>query len=161
MGRSAFGGRLRSFVDFSGQNAARIVNNLDWTGPMPVLDFLRDIGKHFPVNRMLARDVVRKRLEEGISYTEFSYVLLQALDYLRAVPLLRLHTAVRRQRSVGQHHGRSGADPTGRRCAGARHGHTIAHQGGRHEVRKDRDGNHLARPGDDLAVRLPSVLLER
>ncbi len=49
---------------------------------MPVLDFLRDIGKHFPVNRMLARDVVRNRLEEGISYTEFSYVLLQSLDYL-------------------------------------------------------------------------------
>jgi tyrosyl-tRNA synthetase len=47
-----------------------------------VLDFLRDIGKHFPVNRMLSRDVVRQRLEEGISYTEFSYVLLQALDYL-------------------------------------------------------------------------------
>jgi tyrosyl-tRNA synthetase len=58
------------------------VNNLDWTGPMPVLTYLRDIGKHFPVNRMLARDVVRNRLEEGISYTEFSYVLLQALDYL-------------------------------------------------------------------------------
>ena len=49
---------------------------------MPVLDFLRDIGKHFPVNRMLARDVVRNRLEEGISYTEFSYVLLQSMDYL-------------------------------------------------------------------------------
>jgi tyrosyl-tRNA synthetase len=58
------------------------VNNLDWTGPMSVLDFLRDIGKHFPVNRMLARDVVRNRLEEGISYTEFSYVLLQSMDYL-------------------------------------------------------------------------------
>ena len=66
----------------AGGNAARIVNNLDWTGAMSVLDFLRDIGKHFPVNRMLAREVVRKRLEEGISYTEFSYVLLQALDYL-------------------------------------------------------------------------------
>jgi tyrosyl-tRNA synthetase len=74
--------QVEKFVDFSGQNPARIVNNLDWTGPMPVLDFLRDIGKHFPVNRMLSRDVVRQRLEEGISYTEFSYVLLQALDYL-------------------------------------------------------------------------------
>jgi len=74
--------QVERFVDFSGQNSARIVNNLDWTGPMPVLDFLRDIGKHFPVNRMLARDVIRNRLEEGISYTEFSYVLLQAMDYL-------------------------------------------------------------------------------
>ena len=74
--------QVEKFVDFSGQNPARVVNNLDWTGPMPVLDFLRDIGKHFPVNRMLSRDVVRQRLEGGISYTEFSYVLLQALDYL-------------------------------------------------------------------------------
>jgi tyrosyl-tRNA synthetase len=74
--------QVERFVDFAGQNPARVVNNLDWTGPMPVLDFLRDIGKHFPVNRMLSRDVVRQRLEEGISYTEFSYVLLQALDYL-------------------------------------------------------------------------------
>jgi tyrosyl-tRNA synthetase len=74
--------QVERFVDFSGANPARIVNNLDWTGPLPVLDFLRDIGKHFPVNRMLSREVVRSRLEEGISYTEFSYVLLQALDYL-------------------------------------------------------------------------------
>ena len=74
--------QVEKFVAFSGTNPARLVNNLDWTGPMPVLDFLRDIGKHFPVNRMLARDVVRNRLEEGISYTEFSYVLLQAMDYL-------------------------------------------------------------------------------
>ena len=74
--------QVARFLDFTGLNAARIVNNLDWTGPMPVLDFLREIGKHFPVNRMLARDVVRQRLEEGISYTEFSYVLLQSLDYL-------------------------------------------------------------------------------
>ena len=74
--------QVERYVDFTGPAAARIVNNLDWTGPLPVLDFLRDIGKHFPVNRMLARDVVRNRLEEGISYTEFSYVLLQSLDYL-------------------------------------------------------------------------------
>jgi tyrosyl-tRNA synthetase len=79
--------RIRSqverFVAFTGDNPARIVNNLDWTASVSVLDFLRDIGKHFPVNRMLARDVVRNRLEEGISYTEFSYVLLQSFDYLQ------------------------------------------------------------------------------
>ncbi|QDP96064.1 tyrosine--tRNA ligase [Microlunatus elymi] len=74
--------QVSRFVDMDGPHAARLVNNLDWTGDVPVLDFLRDVGKHFPVNRMLARDVVRKRLEAGISYTEFSYVLLQAFDYL-------------------------------------------------------------------------------
>jgi tyrosyl-tRNA synthetase len=74
--------QVTKFLDHAGDNPARIVNNLDWTGPMAVLDFLRDIGKHFPINRMLARDVVRQRLESGMSYTEFSYVLLQAMDYL-------------------------------------------------------------------------------
>ncbi|WP_293782870.1 tyrosine--tRNA ligase [uncultured Aeromicrobium sp.] len=70
------------FLDFEGPNRARLVNNLDWTRDVNVIDFLRDIGKHFPVNRMLARDVVASRLESGISYTEFSYVLLQSMDYL-------------------------------------------------------------------------------
>jgi len=70
------------FLEFEGPAAARLVNNLDWTRDLSVIDFLRDVGKHFPVNRMLARDVVASRLESGISYTEFSYVLLQSLDFL-------------------------------------------------------------------------------
>ena len=75
-------GQIEPFLSFEGENAATMVNNLDWTASLSTIDFLRDIGKHFPVNRMLARDVVRSRLESGISYTEFSYVLLQSLDYL-------------------------------------------------------------------------------
>ena len=75
-------GQIEPFLSFEGENAATMVNNLDWTSALSVVDFLRDIGKHFPVNRMLARDVVRTRLESGISYTEFSYVLLQSLDFL-------------------------------------------------------------------------------
>ena len=77
-------GEVSRFLDFdAGESSALIVSNLDWTGPMPVLEFLRDIGKHFPVNRMLDRESVKARLEGGgISYTEFSYQLLQALDYL-------------------------------------------------------------------------------
>ncbi|MCC2593187.1 tyrosine--tRNA ligase [Tessaracoccus sp. OS52] len=73
--------QVERFVDFDGPAAATMVNNYDWTSAMNVLEFLRDVGKHFPVNRMLARDVVARRLEEGISYTEFSYVLLQSLDF--------------------------------------------------------------------------------
>lgn len=75
-------GQVSRFVDLEGPSAATLVNNLDWTQGLSTIDFLRDIGKHFPVNRMLARDVVSSRLESGISYTEFSYVLLQSLDYL-------------------------------------------------------------------------------
>ena len=77
-------GEVSRFLDFdAGESSALIVSNLDWTGPMPVLDFLRDIGKHFSVNRMLDRESVKARLEAGgISYTEFSYQLLQAMDFL-------------------------------------------------------------------------------
>jgi len=75
-------GQVSRFMSFDGDNAATMVNNLDWTEGLGTIDFLRDIGKHFPVNRMLARDVVSSRLESGISYTEFSYVLLQSMDFL-------------------------------------------------------------------------------
>ena len=77
-------GEVSRFLDFdTGPSSALIVSNLDWTGPMTVLEFLRDIGKHFSVNRMLDRESVKARLEAGgISYTEFSYQLLQAMDYL-------------------------------------------------------------------------------
>ncbi|MEV6633589.1 tyrosine--tRNA ligase [Actinoplanes sp. NPDC051470] len=73
--------QLAPFLSYQGENAATLVNNLDWTGPTSVIEFLRDVGKHFPVNKMLARDVVRNRLESGISFTEFSYQLLQANDF--------------------------------------------------------------------------------
>ena len=107
--------------------------------PMPVLDFLRDIGKHFPVNRMLAREVVRNRLEEGISYTEFSYVLLQSLDYLELYRDVRLHAAVRWQRSVGQHHRRSRADPPSRGRARTRAGTPLLTKADGTQVRQDRE----------------------
>jgi tyrosyl-tRNA synthetase len=76
-------GQLRVFFDFEGPSAASVVNNLDWTKDLGTLSFLRDIGKHFSVNRMLDREAVSARLAgEGISYTEFSYQVLQANDYL-------------------------------------------------------------------------------
>lgn len=75
--------QLSRFVDFEGEHAARLVNNAEWTNDMSVVTFLRDVGKHFPLNTMLARDTVKRRLEsDGISYTEFSYMLLQANDYV-------------------------------------------------------------------------------
>ncbi len=75
--------QIEPHLDFDGPNAARMVNNLDWTAPLSAIDFLRDVGKHFPVNRMLGRESVSARLAEGgITYTEFSYQVLQAMDYL-------------------------------------------------------------------------------
>ncbi|HET6381395.1 MAG TPA: tyrosine--tRNA ligase [candidate division Zixibacteria bacterium] len=75
--------QVERFLDFEGQHPARVVNNLDWTGPMSAIAFLRDIGKHFSVSRMLDKEAVSARLQAGgISYTEFSYQILQANDYL-------------------------------------------------------------------------------
>jgi tyrosyl-tRNA synthetase len=77
-------GQLERFVDFDGSPTGAIIeNNLEWTQAMSTIEFLRDVGKHFSVNVMLDRDTVRRRLEgDGISYTEFSYMLLQANDYV-------------------------------------------------------------------------------
>ena len=76
--------QLEKFLDFDSKtNPAVMANNLDWTAPLSAIDFLRDIGKHFSVNQMLAKDAVSSRLnKDGISYTEFSYQVLQSLDYL-------------------------------------------------------------------------------
>jgi tyrosyl-tRNA synthetase len=76
--------QLSKFMDFdSSSNPATMSNNLDWTAPLSTIDFLRDIGKHFSVNQMLNKDSVSSRLEkDGISYTEFSYQVLQSMDYL-------------------------------------------------------------------------------
>lgn len=77
-------GQLSRFVSFEGDNAALLLNNNDWTKDLTAISFLRDIGKHFPLNTMLSRDTVKRRLEtDGISYTEFSYVLLQANDFVQ------------------------------------------------------------------------------
>jgi tyrosyl-tRNA synthetase len=77
--------QLSRFLDFSAtQNAARLVNNFDWTGSVTFLEFLRDVGKHITVNSMIAKDSVRSRMEDrstGISFTEFSYMLLQGFDF--------------------------------------------------------------------------------
>ncbi|MCU1579377.1 MAG: Tyrosine--tRNA ligase [Rhodoglobus sp.] len=76
--------QVSKFLGFDGDNAARLVNNLDWTAPLSAIDFLRDIGKHFRVGTMLKKDAVSARLnsDAGISYTEFSYQVLQGMDFL-------------------------------------------------------------------------------
>jgi tyrosyl-tRNA synthetase len=73
--------QLESIFDFEGENGAVMVNNYDWIGAMDVVTFLRDFGKHVGVNYMLAKDTIASRLESGISYTEFTYTILQALDF--------------------------------------------------------------------------------
>jgi tyrosyl-tRNA synthetase len=74
--------QLERFLDFTGPAAARMRNNAEWLLPLTAIGFMRDVGKHFTVNYMMQKEAVKTRLEDGISYTEFSYMLLQAYDYL-------------------------------------------------------------------------------
>ena len=86
------GDQLSKFVDFDGENGALLLNNNDWIKDWKVIEFLRDVGKHFSLSTMLSRDTVKRRLEnDGISFTEFSYMLLQAHDF---VQLRRTHNCV-------------------------------------------------------------------
>ncbi|HJS48403.1 MAG TPA: tyrosine--tRNA ligase, partial [Gemmatimonadales bacterium] len=73
--------QLERFLDFTGPRAARMANNAEWLGPLTLLDFLRDAGKHFSLGYLLQKEAIRSRLETGISFTEFSYALLQAYDF--------------------------------------------------------------------------------
>jgi tyrosyl-tRNA synthetase len=76
-------GQLERFVDPSGRNGAIVRDNVEWLAPLKAIEFMRDIGKHFTVNYMTQKESVKSRLESGLSYTEFSYMLLQAYDYLQ------------------------------------------------------------------------------
>lgn len=80
---SSLSKQVASFLDFQGPNGALVVNNLDWFDSMSMFDLLRDVGKHFSINSMLQREVVKSRLEEGISFTEFAYILLQSFDFVK------------------------------------------------------------------------------
>ena len=143
-----------------GPAQALLVNNLDWTAPLSAIDFLRDVGKHFPINAMLDKDSVRNRLDGGgLTFTEFSYQLLQATDYLELLPALRLPAADRRHRPVGQHHRRPRPHPPGDRGVGSRADRAAGDERQRREVRQvDRRRPGVARSGAHLAVRLLPVL---
>lgn len=74
--------QLERYLDFSDPSKGIVVNNVDWLGKLSMIDYLRDYGKYFPINYMLAKDVVANRLDAGLSYTEFSYMMLQSIDFL-------------------------------------------------------------------------------
>ena len=116
------------------------------SGRSRLLDFLRDTGKHFTLSYMLQKESVKSRMETGISFTEFSYMLVQAYDFWHLYRRRGLRAADGRQRPVGEHHGRDGADrPAGgeeRACSGlSAHHHRVGRQ-----VRQERGRECLARP---------------
>jgi tyrosyl-tRNA synthetase len=90
--------QVSRFIDFDmGDASAKVVNNLDWTEELDVLTFLRDVGKHFSINAMIQKESVKQRIERegsGISFTEFTYMILQVLRLCRVEPALRLRPAI-------------------------------------------------------------------
>jgi tyrosyl-tRNA synthetase len=158
---------VRPFLDFDGtdpacEHPAILVDNLDWTAPMSALDFLRDIGKHFRVNQMIRKEAVARRLEsqEGISYTEFSYQLLQALDFLE---LYRATGAPCRPaaRTSGATSRPASTSSTGRGRVGARARDALLTDCLGGEVRQVRGQRDLALGGHDQPLRLLPVLPQR
>ena len=141
--------QLKRLLDFDAKkNPARLVDNASWTANISYLDFLRDIGKHFSVNQMVAKESVRARMEDrevGISYTEFSYMLLQAFDFLKLCEQFGCELQI------------GGSDQWGNITAGidlirkklgktAYRPHVAAyHECRRHKIRQDRSWRHLAR----------------
>ena len=115
-GHPGAAGALRRLL--AGPNQAQMVDNREWLADWRLLDFLRDIGKHFSVPYMLAKDSVQARLASGMSFTEFSYMTLQSADFLQLYRDARRRDADGRRRPVGQHHRRPRADPAGRRTRG-------------------------------------------
>ena len=154
--------QLRRFLDFDcGDNSALLVNNYDWMGRFGYLEFLRDVGKHFPVNVMLAKDSVRNRLERsdaGLSYTEFSYMLLAGLRFRPSQRALRLRTSGRRQRPVGQHHRRHRSGPAAARRATLRHYGPAADPQRRRQDGQDRVGRLVALAREDQPLSLLPIL---
>ncbi len=123
--------QVRPFLDFEGDNPAVMVNNLDWTAPLSAIDFLRDIGRHFRVNTMIKKDAVAARLasQDGISYSEFSYQVLQGMDYLH---LFREYGCTLQTGAVDQWGNILAGvrpDPPGRGRVGARAHHAVGDQG--------------------------------
>ena len=111
--------QLERFLDFTPDSGAVMVNNLDWLGPLSLIDFLRDTGKHFTIPYMLAKDSVQVRLERGLSFTEFSYMLLQSYDFAHLHRTLRGRAPDGWRGPVGQHHRRSRAHPADERPGSA------------------------------------------
>ena len=152
--------QLARFLAFEGSNAARMRNNADWLRGIPLMEFLRDTGKHFTLGYMLQKESVRSRLERGISYTEFSYMLIQAYDFWH------LHRTERCELQMG------GSDQWGNITAGIE---LIGRREGKQvhglvfpllttasgaKFGKSEGRQHLARPGADQPVPLLPVLAQ-
>ena len=160
-------GQLERFLDFSaGSHGAVMVNNLDWLGELSLIEFLRDTGKHFTVPYMLAKDSVQVRLERGLSFTEFSYMLLQSYDFAHLYRTMGVELQMGGADQWGNITAgleliRRTSRPGRRRRAGPRPRLQAAADAVGHEVRQERSRRFgLARPGANVALRVLPVLAQ-
>ena len=140
--------QLERFLDFDApSNPARLVDNGEWLNSMTAMEFLRDVGKYFTVNYLLAKESVKRRLEseEGISYTEFSYSLLQAYDFLVLHDRFNCRLQIGGSDQWGNIVAGADLDPKAARHAGARTGDAAADDLERNEVRQNGGGRRVAR----------------
>ena len=153
--------QLARFLDFGAQNnAALLINNADWLERINSIDFMRDVGKHFSVNYMLAKESVQSRLSDGISYTEFSYMLLQAYDYMT---LFDRYGCVLQMGGSDQWGNITAGVDLIRRARGSQ-AHALVTPlittASRRQIREDRGRGGMARREQDLAVPVLPVLAE-
>ena len=155
--------QLERFLDFTvAGNAARLVDNGEWLNAMSAMEFLRDVGKYFTVNSLLAKESVKRRLEseDGISYTEFSYSLLQAYDFLVLHDRFNCRLQIGGSDQWGNIVARYGPHSKAERCPSARRGDAAADDIQRNEIWENRERIGVAGPGAHVAVPLLSVLVE-
>ena len=146
----------------SASGKALMLDNAEWLAPLNYIEFLRDIGVHFSVNRMLSFETYKMRLETGLSFIEFNYQVLQSLRLPHAVPPPRLPPADGRGRPVGQHRGRHGPHPPHRGGGGLRADLAAGHPLGREEDGQvEKPAPSVPRRPDDQALRVLPVLGER
>ena len=138
-----------------------MVNNADWLMKLNYIELLREVGACFSVNNMLRAECYKQRMEKGLSFLEFNYMIDAVLRLLLPVPELRLQYAVRRRRPVEQYARRHGADPPQAGQGRARHDHHAAAQQRGQEDGQDRQRRRLARPEQDVALRFLPVLAQR
>ena len=149
---------VRAATSTSAPASAIMVNNADWLRPLHYLDFLRDIGRHFSVNQMLAAEAYKTRLESGLTFLEFNYMLLQAYDFLHLFQQTDCRLADRRQRPVGELPGRRRPDPQGRGQRAFVLATPLLTTASGAKMGKTEQRRRLARPRAHLALRLLPVL---
>ena len=152
--------QLERFLDFSGPRGALMRDNSEWLVPLPTLSFLRDVGKHFSINFMLAKDSVKSRLDGGISFTEFAYMLLQAYDFLELYRRDGVTLQTGGSDQWGNITDRHRIDPASGRRRRPWPRAATRDDGERDQVREDRSGRGLAGRDSHVAVPVLPVLGE-